>query len=280
MSSYADIAAENAPPQSEQPKPDPGYLEGHNASHTDVNPNALDVDSGKVNVVPSDTDLEHLKTQSQEAYEEAVAKAREQRKQLENDAKATANSAKKAASNAADEASKSASDAKKAGKQLADDAQNKGKQLADDADKIGKELKAEADKLGKDARVQADKAANKAAQYLEKGNKELNKDAEILRNKGEQGAKNLKKKAGEAEKELESFWNSFSSDPKQWGPALAAVNVALLGGLGVYAYTHKEQVQRTDRRLISAVAVGVLGLIGGQSYWATETAKKQNGGSL
>ncbi len=61
------------------------------------------------------------------------------------------------------------------------------------------------------------------------------------------------------------------------GPALAGLNVALLGGLGVYAYTHREQVQRTDRRLVSAVTVGVLGLIGGQGYWANETAKKQNG---
>ncbi|CDR98868.1 hypothetical protein, partial [Sporisorium scitamineum] len=227
MSSYADIAAENAPPRSQQPKPDLGYLEGGDSS--EVSNAAPDVNSGKVNVVPSDSDLEHLKTQSQEAYDEAVAKAREQRKQLEAEAK-----------KASESASKTAQDAKKAGQDLAGDAK----------------------KAGKDARAEAEKAGKKAEDYYEKGKKELSKDAEVLRKKGEEGAKNLKKKAGEAEKELESFWNSFSNDPKQWGPTLAAVNVALLGGLGIYAYTHKEQVQRTDRCLLSAITVGVLGLIG------------------
>ncbi len=110
--SYASIAAENAPPKSEQPKPDPGLLEGHNESHTDVNPNSLDVNSGKINVVPADSDLEHLKTQSQEAYDEAVSKAREQRRQLEQDAKKASDSAKS-----------TANDAKKAGKDAANDAQ-------------------------------------------------------------------------------------------------------------------------------------------------------------
>ena len=97
--SYASIAAENAPPKSEQPKPDPGYLEGQNRSG-DVSTTAPDVNSGKINVVPSDSDLEHLKTQSQEAYEEAVAKAREQRKQLEADAKKVSDSAQKTANDA------------------------------------------------------------------------------------------------------------------------------------------------------------------------------------
>ena len=267
MSSYADIAEKNAPPKSQQPKPDPGFLEGSGGDG--VNHSAPDVNSGKVNVVPSDSDLEHLKTQSQEAYEEAVSKAREQRKQLEADAK-----------KASDSASKTAQDAKKAGQDLANDAKKAGKDAADQAEKVGKDARAEADKFGNNARAEAEKAGKKAEEYYEKGKKELSKDAEILRKKGEQGAKQLKKKAGQAEKELESFWNSFSSDPKQWGPTLAAVNVALLGGLGIYAYTHKEQVQRTDRRLLSAITVGVLGLIGGQGYWATETAKKQNGGSL
>lgn len=275
MSSYADIAAENAPPKSQQPKPDPGYLEGHNSTD-DVSHAAPDVNSGKVNVVPSDSDLEHLKTQSHEAYDEAVAKAREQRKQLESDAKKASDSAAKTANDAKKAGKDVADDAKKAGKDAAADAKKAGKEVADEAEKVGKDVRAQAEKFGKNARAEAEKAGKKAGEYYEKGKKEFSKDAEVLRKKGEEGANKLKKKAGEAEKELESFWNSFSSDPKQWGPALAAVNVALLGGLGIYAYTHKEQVQRTDRRLISAVTVGILGLIGGQGYWANETAKKQN----
>lgn len=292
MSSYANIAEKNAPPKSQQPKPDPGYLEGHDPnSHFDVNSHAPDVNSGKINVVPSDTDLEHLKTESQETYDQAVAAARKQREQLESDAKKAANSASKTANDAskaakdtANDASKAAndaaSDAKKAGKNAADDAKKAGKEFADEAEKFGKDARAEAEKFGKNARAEAEKAGKKAEEYYEKGKKELSKDAEILKKRGEEGAKALKKKAGEAEKEIESFWNKFSSDPKQWGPALAAANVALLGGLGIYAYTHKEQVQRTDRRLLSASIIGILGLIGGQGYWANETSKKQGGKSL
>ncbi|PWZ02011.1 hypothetical protein BCV70DRAFT_198293 [Testicularia cyperi] len=261
MSSYADIAAENAPPKSEQPKPDPGYLEGPNPhAHDSVNAQAPDVNSSKVNVVPSDSDLEHLKTQSQEAYDEAVAKAREQRKQLESDAK------------------KAADEAQKKGEQVANDAQKKGEKLAGDAQKAGKEVANEAEKFGKDARAEAQKAGKKAEEYFEKGKKEVQKDAEYLRKKGEEGAKRVKKAAGEAEKELESWWDQFSRDPKQWGPALAGLNAVLLGGLGIYAYTNKEQVQRTDKRLLSAATVGVLALLGGQYTWASETARKQNRG--
>ncbi len=266
----------------------PGLPRGPQRVVLGPNPNAPDVNSGKVNVVPSDSDLEHLKTQSQEAYDEAVAKAREQRKQLEQDAqkasnaaKKTANDAHKAGKDAAEDAKKAgkdaADDAKKAGKELADDAKKTGKQVADDAEKLGKEARAEADKFGKNARAEAEKAGKKAGELYEKGKKELSKDTEALRKRGEEGAKKLKKKAGEAEKELESWWNQFSRDPKQWVPALAAANVALLGGLGIYAYSNRDNVQRTDRRLISAATVGILGLLGAQGYWANETAKKQNG---
>lgn len=237
-----------------------------------------DVNSHKVTVVPSDSDLEHLKTQSQDAYNEAVANAREQRRQLEAEAKRASNDAKNTANKAANDAQKVGKDVKDNAKSAASDAQKKGEKVADQAQKKGAELADEAERVGKVAKKEAQKASKKAEEYYEQGKKEVQKDAEILRKKGEQGAKKVRKAANDAEHEIESFWNSFSRDPKQWGPTLAAVNVALLGGLGIYAYTNQEQVRRTDRRLLSAATVGILGLLGGQYTWATETARRQNRG--
>ncbi|KAN0064169.1 hypothetical protein ACQY0O_003336 [Thecaphora frezii] len=246
--SYASVAAHNAPPESEQPKPDPTLLEGQNVDHSDVSTHLPDVDSGKVNVIPSDADLEHLKTESQEAYEKAVAEAREARAKAEQEAQAAKDKAARAAEKAEQEAS-----------QAAEEAGDKAKDLADDAQSYAKDASQRAQKLAGDAK------------------KEFEKDSKELKKKASAEAKKLKKKANEAGDEIESFWNKFSSNPDYWVPALGALNVALLGGVGFYAYTNKEQVQRTDRRLLSAVTVGLLGLLGGQGYWAQETARKQRG---
>ena len=182
-----------------------------------------------MNVIPSDADLEKLKTESQEAYEQAVAAAREQRAKLE----------------------------KEAGK-VADKASKDAKQFADKAEK-------EASKFG-----------DKAQKFAKDSRKELEKDAEYLRKKGGEEAKKLKKAAHEAGEEIESFWNKFSSNPDYWVPTLAAVNVAVIGGVGLFAL-NSDNAHRWDKRVVSAVSVGILTLLGGQGYWAAETARKQRG---
>ncbi|EPQ27612.1 uncharacterized protein PFL1_04750 [Pseudozyma flocculosa PF-1] len=262
--SYASVAAHNAPPESEQPRPDPGLLEGQNVDHSDVNNHLPDVDSGKVNVIPSDADLEHLKTESQEAYEKAVAEAREARAQAERDAKAAKDKAAATAKDAGDKAEKAAKDVG-----------DKAKQLGNEADKAASDASSKAQQYAKDAQNLAKDAGNRASKLAGDAKKEVEKDTRELRKRAKEEGKKIKKAAGEAGEEIESFWNRFSSDPDMWLPALGALNVALLGGLGFYAYTNKDQVQRTDRRLLSAVTVGILGLVGGQGYWAQETARKQ-----
>jgi hypothetical protein len=101
MSSYADIAAQNAPPPSQQPKPDPNLLEG-GSTYSNETTSLPDVDSGKVTVVPADQDLDNIKTEtsekireSQEAAEKQTAKLQREAKEAEKRAKAAARKAEK-----------------------------------------------------------------------------------------------------------------------------------------------------------------------------------------
>ncbi|PWN48249.1 hypothetical protein IE53DRAFT_319775 [Violaceomyces palustris] len=221
--SYASVAAKNAPPESQQPHPDPNLLEGRQP-HDDVNQGAPDVNSSKVNVVPAGTDLEHIKTESAEAYEEAQIKIKQQALAINEEKEK----------------------AEKKVKDSIHSAEEKFEQGLDQAEEFAKGASAKLDKATKDGR-----------ERLEKG-------VDELRKKGKEEGKKIRKAAREAEKNIESYWKTFSSDPKYWGPALGAINAALLGGLGLFAYIHKEQVKTWDKRLISAVSVGVLGLLGGQ----------------
>lgn len=72
-----------------------------------------------------------------------------------------------------------------------------------------------------------------------------------------------------------------------------AVNAVVLGAAGYFAYLHRNQVQTWDKKLLSAIAVGVATFVGGEryvpsstrmcgpylhfrSYLATTAAKKQS----
>ena len=53
------------------------------------------------------------------------------------------------------------------------------------------------------------------------------------------------------------------------GGLVGALNVGLLGALGWLGYVHWE-VPRWDRRVVSAVSVGLLALYGGEGYLAVK----------
>lgn len=91
-------------------------------------------------------------------------------------------------------------------------------------------------------------------------------------------ARSISKKASEVSAQVQEGWGHLSSDPKAWGSVLGAVNVALLGGLGYYAYKERNNnTYKWDRKTVSAISVGVLTLLGVQGYAAAETARKQQG---
>lgn len=85
MSSYADVASHNAPSQAQQPQADPGLLDGrNNGGDTTTRP---DVNTGKVNVLPSSQDLDHIKTQTSDAAEKAYESSKREAAKLEAEAK-------------------------------------------------------------------------------------------------------------------------------------------------------------------------------------------------
>ncbi|UZJ56121.1 hypothetical protein CBS101457_005441 [Exobasidium rhododendri] len=188
MSSYADVASHNAPPPSEQPKPDLNLLEGSNNQASKVT-DLPDVNSSKVSVVPQQ-DLHNIKTDSGEKIKEA--------------------------------------------------------------EKAIKKEMAAFEKQAKEAEVKAKKAAKKAEKKLEKA-------------------------YDDGSKQAKDAWFRFSNDPNIWAPTLGAINVALLAGVGIFAFKNKDNARSWDKRIVSAVTVGVLGLLGGQSYLAAQKAREQSG---
>lgn len=98
MASYADIAAHNAPPPSQQPVADPNLLEGsYHPGNSGQVTSLPDVDSGKVNIVPSSQDLDNIKTESSERNKDAQAATEREAAHLEKKYKDAERKAKSAA---------------------------------------------------------------------------------------------------------------------------------------------------------------------------------------
>lgn len=111
----------------------------------------------------------------------------------------------------------------------------------------------------------------------DKAKKFASDESEHIRREAKKAEKSLSKKTKEVSAQVQEGWKHLSSDPKAWGTLLGAVNLAVLGGLGYFVYKERANIERWDRRVVSAVSVGVLGLLGGQGYVAAETARKQQG---
>ncbi|CEH14547.1 hypothetical protein CBOM_02383 [Ceraceosorus bombacis] len=135
-----------------------------------------------------------------------------------------------------------------------------------DLDHIRTESAEEADKAIQRARAEAERAQKEAKDLAERAKKQAGK-----------AEKRVSKAASDASKQVGAFWQKFSSEPAYWASTLGAVNVALLGGIGIYAYANRDQARSWDRRLVSGAAVGILSLLGLQSYAATEAARRQKG---
>lgn len=81
-------------------------------------------------------------------------------------------------------------------------------------------------------------------------------------------------RAAESESKLKAAWNTFTTTPSYWAPALGAVNALIIGGLGVAAYSRKEQSKNEPQAVAGAVAV-ILALLGAEGYAATKKAQEQ-----
>ncbi|PWN31862.1 uncharacterized protein FA14DRAFT_182649 [Meira miltonrushii] len=127
----------------------------------------------------------------------------------------------------------------------------------------------------------ANKAKNEAQHNLKDAYEKGVAEAKDLEGRAADAAKRGEKKAHKAyddtSKQVSQYWSTFSSDPKYWLPTLGFINVALVAGVGIFAYNNQNEVKSWDRRLVSAVSVGVLSLFGGEAYLATQKAREQTG---
>lgn len=115
----------------------------------------------------------------------------------------------------------------------------------------------------------ANKAKNEAQSNLKDAYEKGVAEAKELEGRAADAAKRGEKKAHKAyddtSKQVSKYWTTFSSDPKYWLPTLGLINVALVAGVGIFAYNNQNEVKSWDRRLVSAVSVGVLSLFGGEA---------------
>lgn len=56
---------------------------------------------------------------------------------------------------------------------------------------------------------------------------------------------------------------------------LTLVNAALIGAAGYFGYQNRNEIRTWDRRLLAAIAAGVVTFFGAESALVTKQAKKQ-----
>lgn len=76
----------------------------------------------------------------------------------------------------------------------------------------------------------------------------------------------IRSTASSASEQTSQSVSHFLSTPKYWLSSLGLVNSLLIGGLGIFAYTRREEIRRADRRVLGAIAVGAVGIFGGQRW--------------
>ena len=67
-------------------------------------------------------------------------------------------------------------------------------------------------------------------------------------------------------KKIHGAWNNFSSNPKYWLSTLSVVNVAVIGAASYFGYQNRNEIQKWDRRLLSAAIVGAATFFGAEGY--------------
>ena len=56
---------------------------------------------------------------------------------------------------------------------------------------------------------------------------------------------------------------------------LTTVNAAVLGAAGYFGYQNRNEIKAQDQKLLGAAAVGIVTVLGSESYFATKYTKKQ-----
>ncbi|RSH85310.1 hypothetical protein EHS25_005117 [Saitozyma podzolica] len=218
--SYASVASHNLPPEEEQPKPDPTLLDGHFQGET---PAHVDVDS-KINVLPAGSDPNKPDIHPEPApHPEPV----------------TLNPAPVPEPHVSEVAPTPLPAPSKADIKLPE--------IEAHEQKLANRAKAEKEEIKKDVKGGFRKAEKKGKEYAKKAEKEFE----------------------EVESRLAPYWEKTKDvvlRPGTLGGLMGVVNVGLLGTIGYFAYTRKDQPW--DRRIVGGAVAGTLALFGAEGYVA------------
>nr|XP_031862533.1 uncharacterized protein CI109_002030 [Kwoniella shandongensis]KAA5529605.1 hypothetical protein CI109_002030 [Kwoniella shandongensis] len=249
--SYASVASHNIP-FGEMPKPDQNLADGHFAGETEA---GNDLDS-KVNVLPAGSDPKHPDIVPSEptapisidlhpapAYEPSTSDA----------------APKPLPSPAKDDVTLPES-----GAEWTKEHEAELKQKTKEAEK---DVKAKAQEAEKDVKAKAkevEKDVKSTAKDLEKKGKDLEKKIE---KKGKEYSKKAQDELHKAESALGPYWEQTKEvvlRPGTLGGLMGVVNVGILGTIGYFAYTRKDQPW--DRRIVGGAVAGTLALFGAEGY--------------
>ncbi|KAK9898627.1 hypothetical protein P389DRAFT_167152 [Cystobasidium minutum MCA 4210] len=250
--SYADIAAKNRLPESQQPHPDPNLLEGSHHSESDTDLSQSGASDEKIHVVSQEEFVkqEHA-LESPPAPQEPVLLT-------------------------ADDATDSAAVQRKA-QADAEKVEANAKKAANETKKAAEDAKDKAEDVKEDAKDKASKAYAQGEKKLEKGKEEASKEYAELSEKAkraydrlsEEGKKDWQKLSKESKKKWEEAKNSDAGQelqkPEVWGSLLGLANLAVTGTTIYFAYKNRNK-PRWDRRVVSATVIGLAAWFGVQGY--------------
>lgn len=256
--SYASVASHNIP-FGEMPKPDPNLADGHFEGET----HAHALTDEKINVLPAGSDLEHPPIEQEKSPRpEPITLHHASDPNAESHALNVAPEPAPVpidpkrwdqAEKAANEAGQKAQEAGQEVKETAKDAEKKGKEVARDAEKKGKEVARDAEKKAKDLANQAEK-------------------------KGKELGRKAKAELEEVESKLGPYWEKTKDvvlRPSTLGGLVGVMNVGLLGTLGYFAYTRRNQPW--DQRVVAGAVAGTLGLFTAEGYVADSYLNTEEG---
>lgn len=262
MSTWADIAAKNAPPEELQPHPDTSLLEVKDDSSRPSG-QAVDYEAEHVHVVDRDEadKLREAMSHADESHVDddfAEARRHQEARDLAAQQARLKAEAQKELKQEVDvveaEATKSFEDGKKAVEQGANEAGKKVEQ--------GKEEVKEKVAEGKKEAKQTYEAGKKEAKELyAEGKKDAKEFANKVEKEAKKDAKKIQKKASEVEKEGRKLASEY---PYAASGIVGAINVALIAVPAFYAYQNWNK-PHWDRRIVSAVAVGLTAAFGAES---------------
>ncbi|WFD25523.1 hypothetical protein MNAN1_000483 [Malassezia nana] len=133
----------------------------------------------------------------------------------------------------------------------------------------------EVEKIAKESGEQADHLLDEAKAAAHKVGDFVSKEAHEFEEHAKQAGKSLSKSFETGLGKAKEFVKKFSSNPKYWLSALSIGNAALIGAAGYFGYQNRGEIKSWDRRLLAAIAAGIVTFFGVESALVTKQAKKQ-----